>query len=316
MLDRQHTIPRTTADLIDTKRRLQHRLSTLVQGIRAHHLCTQAEPEVAAHIRSQADSLASALAHVIPSCATLRVSPQAYDAFARSRQCYDLINGAPTPCSCHIATRAAAGRLGGVRPLLTETSPQHALSCAHGDGYERRHNFVCAALDKVLHLMPGVYVHTRYHEKSNIPGDSVPDFELTNFPQPGDHAFCEYSVVSHLQAKHIGRAFPGAAGRERDLAKTDKYRPHARAANAKFFPASQEASGRGSEGMHVLLSLINERHDKEAFARTASSRTWSATHFKRYLYQLVAIAFWSGVAAMENTRTRLNAAALAAERSR
>ena len=88
------------------------------------------------------------------------------------------------------------------------------------------------------------------------------------------------------------------------------------AANAKFFPASQEASGRGSEGMHVLLSLINERHDKEAFARTASSRTWSATHFKRYLYQLVAIAFWSGVAAMENTRTRLNAAALAAERSR
>ena len=84
------------------------------------------------------------------------------------------------------------------------------------------------------------------------------------------------------------------------------------AANAKFFPASQEASGRGSEGMHVLFSLINERHDKEAFARTASSRTWSATHFKRYLYQLVAIAFWSGLAAMEDT----HAAALAAERSR
>jgi hypothetical protein len=62
------------------------------------------------------------------------------------------------------------------------------------------------------------------------------------------------------------------------------------------------------------------RHDKEAFARAASAHTWSATHVKRYLYQLVAIAFWSGVAAMENTRTRLNAAALAAalaaERSR
>ncbi len=34
------------------------------------------------------------------------------------------------------------------------------------------------------------------------------------------------------------------------------------------------------------------------------------------LYQLVAIALWFGVAAMENTCTRLNAAALAAERSR
>jgi hypothetical protein len=76
---------------------------------------------------------------------------------------------------------------------------------------------------------------------------------------------------------------------------------------------SRQWTSTSTDCTHVLLSLINERHDKEAFARpeTASSRTWSATHFKHYLYQLVAIAFWSRVPGWLSWRTpaRLNAAA-------
>lgn len=58
-----------------------------------------------------------------------------------------------------------------------------------------------------------------------------------------------------------------------------------------------------------MLALLRHLHDKERFALTAPSRTWACLQFKQYLYQRIAIAFWSGVAAMERTRNRINATA-------
>ena len=159
----------------------------------------------------------------------------------------------------------------------------------------------------MFHFLPGVGVHAQYHLK--VTNALTPDFVLTNFPEPGDVSHCEYSVISHLQTRFLSASNAGAAGQQRDLEKTRKYREHTRAAHCKFLPASQEASGRPSAGMYSVLSYVTRLHDKEHFALTASSRTWACPRFKQYLYQRVAIGFWSGSAAMAQTRNRINTTA-------
>ena len=164
-------------------------------------------PEIAACILSQRDSAAGALYRVIPSCDELKVSEDAFLAFSYSRQCIAILRDEPSTCTCHIVA-GAAGR-------ATECSSAHPTSCPLGDGYVRRHDAGCSALHDLLRALPQTYVVPQYRSAPH--GDS-PDFDVTNFPNYGDLAYVEYSVVDLLQAAHINtsRHTPKHVTRHRD----------------------------------------------------------------------------------------------------
>ena len=184
----------------------------------------------------------------------------------------------------------------------------HATACPLGDGFRVRHDEVCKTLNDVFQRLPGVSVLAQYADKTN--DDLVVDFVLTHFPDMGTVTHFEVSVISHLQDRFL-RSEPGTAGRTRDQEKARKYLESTRAAHAKFHSGSFEVSGRPSRGMNAVLGHIVRLHDRDQFELSGPSRTWACMRFKQYLYQRIAIAFWTGAAAMERTRTRINTAAAA-----
>ena len=91
------------------------------------------------------------------------------------------------------------------------------------------------------------------------------------------------------------------------MEKANKYTALALHNNHTVLPATLETTGRMSKGFRKVFQICEERHDREAFERTATQRTWASATFRQYYMQRVAIAFWSGSLAMQQRRERLNA---------
>ena len=202
--------------------------------------------EVAASLLSQRDSVAGALYRVVPSCAVLKISEESFRLFSQQRQCIDLLLNTPSPCSCHIAVQSAT-LPNTTAPAFAETEPRHATSCALGDGYERRHKAGCMALHSLLRSLPNSCTTPQY----NVPQQgATPDFDVMNFPNQGDLAFVEYSVVDPLQRAYLQASSQtaGHAASCRDKLKANKYRAEAQRTNHLIFTASQETTGRISKG--------------------------------------------------------------------
>jgi len=182
---------------------------------------------------------------------------------------------------------------------------QHALSCSLGNAFTIRHHQGCAGLKNVLQWLPDAVINPQYAISRN---EATPDFACFNLPSPSHHAYVEYSIIDHTQDHCLSGSIhlAGSAGKKRDTDKTEKYQALCLSDGAKFYPASQETSGRISEGYHKLLSLVVDHHDHDAFEASATTRTWSANTLRKYLYQIIGINFWAGMMAAENQRTSVN----------
>ncbi len=135
-------------------------------------------------------------------------------------------------------------------------------------------------------------------------GDT-PDFDVTNFPEIGDLAYIEYSVVDLLQG---GSAGGPRAANTRDQAKANKYRNLGVSTNHAIFPASQDTTGRLSDGFRKILQICDSKNDKEQFDEAMAGKlTWACVGFRQFHVQRIAISFWNGVSRMENNRARINA---------
>jgi len=159
-------------------------------------------------------------------------------------------------------------------------------------------------LKNVLQWLPHAVINAQYAISRN---EATPDFACFNLP-PSHHAYVEYSIIDHTQDHCLVASIhhAGSAGKKRDTEKTEKYQALCLTNGAKIYPASQETSGRISEGYHKLLSMVVDNHDHDAFEASAATRTWSANTLRKYLYQVIALNFWAGMMAAEIQRISVN----------
>ena len=296
------SLPRTTSQLPAAKSKLQHRLSSLSAEMTEYALRGSVSPKLKAQLLSQRCPVARAPLSAIPSCADLTAPNDVFATFLFHYQCLHLIGNPLIRCSCPNAVRRPSDS---PDSCFGTMDAQHALSCSLGNAFTIRHHQGCAGLKNVLQWLPDAVINPQYAISRN---EATPDFVCFNLPSPSHHAYVEYSIIDHTQDHCLSGSIhlAGSAGKKRDTDKTEKYQALCLSDGAKFYPASQETSGRISEGYHKLLSLVVDHHDHDAFEASATTRTWSANTLRKYLYQIIGINFWAGMMAAENQRTSVN----------
>ena len=226
--------------------------------------------------------------------------------YSFARQCMPLLLDLPILCTCPAVTNSASQDPSRPAPVIAEAHPTHAQRCSLAGCLDRRHNRGCAGLQELLMTVPYFSVNPQFHLRIN--NRMVPDFDVFNMPAIGNMAFVEYSVVDPLQAHHLhgSTRTSGVAARRRDEEKRRKYRDLCIRTQHQFYAASQETTGRISDGYRALFDLCKLTHDVDRFDSFAHERTWTSRGYSQYYTQRIALSFFSGCADMHMTRERIN----------
>lgn len=135
--------------------------------------------------------------------------------------------------------------------------------------------------------------HIQCHPRG--PTDS-PDIEVVDFPQPGNAAFVEVSIVCPTQAGLVRRASgaPLAAAMFREAEKRGKYAHLLRQSGYAIFPVVLESTGAFGPGLQQVLDICAAKVTQVWYAQTALDRTWASRTSSQYWTQRIAVSFWRG----------------------
>ena len=140
--------------------------------------------------------------------------------------------------------------------------------------------------------------HIQCHPRG--PKDS-PDIEVVDFPQPGNAAFVEVSIVCPTQAGLVRRASgaPLAAAQFREAEKRGKYAQLLRQSGFAIFPAVLESTGAFGRELQRIVDICTAKVTQVWYAETALDRTWASRTSSQYWTQRIAVSFWRGAFQMD-----------------
>jgi hypothetical protein len=296
LIDEPQLFPRSPLHLTSSEPKLQRRLSVLHHEMSFSGLISRLSQSARAWRLSLRVRGASAPLEAIPSCPELALSNEVFRFFLFNYQvmpAFELECTPPSlrvPCPCHSSRERVANA-----PLPT-AYPFHFLCCAASEGMTVRHDEVGEQLAACVRSVDSLVYSKLQHESGSGSHSLRPDYEVTNFPSTGDHAFVEVTVINPIQSQRVRQAaqLPLSAAAYAESLKMNKFSQLAAAESRHLLIAAFEASGAFGRGVQHILRLCALRVNQAAFEESAAERTWASRQFRPYWDQRVACGFWRG----------------------
>ena len=265
---------------------LQQRMMKIVYESQLHTLLNDVDATdvLKAKILSQQQKGAGAAFDAIPSCNDLTLDNEVFQFLCRSRQCVHELEkpNVPVLCMCGVFEPGEGPRA---------FSSVHDEHCALGGGTSIRHDPLVSSIAAMLREC-GVATRIQSHPQGSK--RVYPDIAVADFPNIGQAAYVEVSVICNAQAAVLTQAttIPLFAATKRENEKRTKYAAVALREKHGILAAVFESYGAMGKGLQTLISMCANRVSEWMFLESAPKRTWSSRTFKAFWQQRLAVTFW------------------------